>query len=158
MTSTGWQAELAGSDLPGDWAELFAKLTGNTAQAISQFNDPKTGQTRIAALKDGKVTALLFVAKTPVVLARQIAVQTIGTETSALHALAGVPSSDMPDQGAIVCSCESVGKNTILEAIANGADTVDAIGKATCAGTNCGSCRPELKAMLAAIPTKIAAE
>jgi AmiR/NasT family two-component response regulator len=37
---------------------------------------------------------------------------------------------------------------TILDAVAAGANTVEAIGKAVKAGTNCGSCQPELRRLL----------
>ena len=36
----------------------------------------------------------------------------------------------------------------LLAAALAGAATVEAIGKATCAGTNCGSCRPEIARLL----------
>jgi assimilatory nitrate reductase catalytic subunit len=55
----------------------------------------------------------------------------------------------MPDPGAIVCACLGVGVNTIRQAIGQGCAGVAALGQATGAGTNCGSCRPELAALLA---------
>jgi assimilatory nitrate reductase catalytic subunit len=52
-----------------------------------------------------------------------------------------------------------VGVNTIVAAIAGGeAASVEAIGAVLRAGTNCGSCRPELGALLAAHAPRIAAE
>ncbi|MBU2134648.1 MAG: (2Fe-2S)-binding protein, partial [Alphaproteobacteria bacterium] len=42
-------------------------------------------------------------------------------------------------------------------AIAQGASTVDAVGAATGAGTQCGSCRPEIARMLPASETRHAA-
>jgi assimilatory nitrate reductase catalytic subunit len=45
-----------------------------------------------------------------------------------------------------------VGAKTIAAAIDGGACTVDAVGAATGAGTNCGSCRPEIARLLAAAP------
>jgi len=52
--------------------------------------------------------------------------------------------------GPIVCACFSVGLATIRDAIQSGAATsVDAIGQALRAGTNCGSCLPELKRIVA---------
>jgi NAD(P)H-nitrite reductase large subunit len=52
--------------------------------------------------------------------------------------------------GPIVCACFSVGLATIRAAIEAGAATnVEDIGKALRAGTNCGSCLPELKRILA---------
>lgn len=47
-------------------------------------------------------------------------------------------------------ACFSVGETTIKEAIRNGqAKSVDDIGRCLKAGTNCGSCIPELKQLLA---------
>jgi assimilatory nitrate reductase catalytic subunit len=64
--------------------------------------------------------------------------------------LAGKPGAGLPDIGPIVCACFGVGENTIKEAISCGkAKSVDQIGKQLKAGTNCGSCIPELKTFLA---------
>jgi assimilatory nitrate reductase catalytic subunit len=52
--------------------------------------------------------------------------------------------SDAPDPGPTVCACFSVGANTIRTAIQGGCDSVEAVGRALKAGTNCGSCRPEI--------------
>jgi len=52
-----------------------------------------------------------------------------------------------------------VGVNTILSTIeAENLTSVEAIGDRLQAGTNCGSCRPELKALLAASQLKVAAQ
>lgn len=49
----------------------------------------------------------------------------------------------------LVCNCHKVTDATIAAAIADGADSVEAIGEATRAGTGCGSCRTELCQLLA---------
>jgi assimilatory nitrate reductase catalytic subunit len=50
----------------------------------------------------------------------------------------------------IVCACFSVGIAAIRAAIQGGAATsVQGIGEALRAGTNCGSCLPELKRLVA---------
>jgi assimilatory nitrate reductase catalytic subunit len=65
------------------------------------------------------------------------------------HALlAGKAAADAPDPGRTVCSCFSVGENAIRAAIAGGCDSTAALGKKLRCGTNCGSCLPELKALL----------
>jgi assimilatory nitrate reductase catalytic subunit len=61
--------------------------------------------------------------------------------------------ADRPDPGAQVCACFSVGANQISAAIAGGCTTVDAVGNTTSAGTNCGSCKAEIRAMLAVLST-----
>src|SRR4029077_620646 len=48
--------------------------------------------------------------------------------------------------GPLVCACFGVGLNVIRAALASGrAASVEQIGVALRAGTNCGSCLPELK-------------
>ena len=53
------------------------------------------------------------------------------------------------DSGPIICACFAVGLETLRRAIVERElDSVAAIGEALRAGTNCGSCRPELRAIL----------
>ena len=54
----------------------------------------------------------------------------------------------MPDKGAIVCACFSVGCNEIASAANEGCTTVEAIGERLKAGTNCGSCRAEIRGVI----------
>ena len=55
-----------------------------------------------------------------------------------------------PDPGAMICACFNVGVTTITRAITEqGLLTVEALGAALSAGTNCGSCRPEIRALIA---------
>jgi assimilatory nitrate reductase catalytic subunit len=157
-TATGWTAELAGTAPREDWEVFLGQLTDVTAGEVSRYCDPKSGQTRLAVTCDGRIVALLFVGLTPVGLSRRNAVQSIGTLQPTMNALAGRAGDDFPDDGAILCSCFSIGVNAIQRAISRGADTVAKIGERTCAGTNCGSCRPELAEMLAARMPKLAAE
>jgi assimilatory nitrate reductase catalytic subunit len=64
--------------------------------------------------------------------------------------LAGRPAIAGPDRGPIVCVCFDVGENTLCSAIAGQKlDSVEAVGAATNAGTNCGSCRPAIARLLA---------
>ena len=67
--------------------------------------------------------------------------------------LGGRRSGDgLAGAGPIVCACFGVGRNTINDAIKDGACSAADIGAALKAGTNCGSCIPELKRMLAHAP------
>ena len=52
----------------------------------------------------------------------------------------------------MVCACFGVGQKTLKKAIAAGAASVEALGLSLKAGTHCGSCLPELKALLAGRP------
>ena len=55
---------------------------------------------------------------------------------------------DAADRGGEVCACFGVSCAAVETAIADGASSVDAVGSVTRAGTNCGSCRPEIRALL----------
>jgi assimilatory nitrate reductase catalytic subunit len=60
--------------------------------------------------------------------------------------LSGKPIDGLAEQGPLICACFGVGFNVIRSAIQSGkAASVEDIGKALRAGTNCGSCLPELK-------------
>ena len=62
--------------------------------------------------------------------------------------LAGRPGAGGVDRGPIVCACFGVGANEITCAVARGCTSIAAIGAATQAGTNCGSCRAEIRNIL----------
>ena len=54
----------------------------------------------------------------------------------------------MRDRNDIICHCQEVTYGTIVEAISNGANTVEIIGDITEAGISCGSCIEELEEIL----------
>ena len=150
----GQQYELAGTT-PADWP-IFAATLFN-ATPTSQLTDPARGIARFAFTQGTRLTGALFIAPQPIVLARSH-LRAAFTEAPQTI-LAGQPAADRPDPGPTVCACLNVGMNTILGAIATGrATSVETIGAALGAGTNCGSCRPELAALLARHRPKIAAE
>jgi assimilatory nitrate reductase catalytic subunit len=63
----------------------------------------------------------------------------------------GLPGAAANSAGATVCACFGVGLNTLHDTIASRRLTdIAEIGAILRAGTNCGSCIPELKAILSA--------
>ena len=58
--------------------------------------------------------------------------------------------------GPTVCACHGVGFDVITATIAAGAGSVEAVGAACKAGTNCGSCIPEIRKMLGAVTARAA--
>ncbi len=157
-TLTGWQGEFAGLTAPSDWEDLARRLLALEAGAATLMHDENRQQTRVALHDGERLVGLFFAGPEPVSLARTHAVSLIGTSTPALQALAGRSGADQVDPGATVCACLNVGINTLRDAIAAGADSVEALGEATCAGTNCGSCKPELARLLEQARIAIAAE
>jgi assimilatory nitrate reductase catalytic subunit len=58
----------------------------------------------------------------------------------------------------VVCACFGVGRASICDAIAAGARNAADVGVKLKAGTNCGSCLPELKRLIAQTATPAAAQ
>jgi assimilatory nitrate reductase catalytic subunit len=71
-------------------------------------------------------------------------------EEARRFALSGMGLDGVAHAGPTVCACFGVGLTVIREAIVSGAATSpEAIGEALRAGTNCGSCVPELRRIIA---------
>lgn len=157
--ASGWRTELAGKTAPQNW-ETYAREAFNAPSAeVVIFEDKSKGAARIALIENGRVIAALFAAREPVIVARAFMSTALEDNVSIADILAGVPSLEQPDSGAIICSCFNVGVNTILNAITDqNLTSIDEIGVALNAGTNCGSCRPELMGLLNTSASKIAAE
>ncbi|SDF00336.1 nitrate reductase [Limimaricola pyoseonensis] len=153
----GWRLELAGAKAPADWEAEARKLFGLPDARLSRVSDPARGLERLAFHVDGRLEAALFIAPEPVAVAREHLAGLLGEGGG--QPLSGRPGADAPDPGTTLCACLNVGVNTILTAIESGrALSVEAIGAALGAGTSCGSCRPEIAALLAAARQPEAAE
>ncbi|HOY19294.1 MAG TPA: molybdopterin-dependent oxidoreductase [Haliscomenobacter sp.] len=57
-------------------------------------------------------------------------------------------SQGSPVEGKLVCSCNQVGEGNLNAAIQNGCHDFRTLCKSTGAGMGCGSCKPEVKALL----------
>jgi len=144
----GWRVEMAFAANPDEWTEFVLALVGGNADVVA-YQDRQTGNMRFACYEDGEPTGMVFLAPQPVAVSRDWAISQltqpdlISRRRSAV--LAGRPGSDVADRGAMVCACFGVGANEIASAVARGCATVAAVGGATQAGTNCGSCRAEIR-------------
>ena len=146
----GWRVELAFTDGEQDWNALAHTLFGVRENGgVLSYADRKAGQLRFASFTMDRLTGALFLAAEPVAVSRNWAVDQLGVNFSEPRArfavVAGRPGKGIVDRGATVCSCFGVGVKQIAAAVAGGCVTVDAIGRALQAGTNCGSCRSEIQ-------------
>jgi assimilatory nitrate reductase catalytic subunit len=143
-TAHGWLTEVAGK---GDATALATLLpAGERAEMI----DARRGAIRSAVTVDGALHGALFVSRAGELPPRDWLVAQLGEATTpTIELLAGRPAKTAPDRGPIVCVCFDVGMNTILAAITERSLlTVEAVGAAINAGTNCGSCRPAIAKLL----------
>ncbi len=145
----GWRTELGWFEKPADIAGFATTILGGELRSV---RDERTGRQAFVRIEGGRLRGALYLSPEPVLVSRQWAVGLLEeTDLTASTVLAGRPRGDRPDGGAIVCACNSVGINTITDAITrHGCGTVEAIGAFTRAGTNCGSCRAELRTILEA--------
>ena len=149
-TQAGWRFELADTTAP-DLATLHTTLP---AGDWMQMQDPAAGRYRGALLDADRVIALYFIERDAARLPPRHWLESLlgkdrlsDAERGAL--LMGRPGAATPDCGRIVCACFGVGENDLKKAIAAGADSVEALGIQLKAGSNCGSCIPELRKLLA---------
>ncbi|MDR6817382.1 assimilatory nitrate reductase catalytic subunit [Neorhizobium sp. 2083] len=149
----GWRIELAFADLAEDWV-AWCRTAFSIPAGIEPlgYADHQSGDLRLAFFEGGKLLAALFLANEPVAVARNWAIGQLVIEHADLRKrfaiVAGRPGADQPDPGATVCSCFSVGVNRIIGAVRGGCHSVEAVGKETNAGTNCGSCRAEIRGII----------
>lgn len=156
-TYAGYRIEMAGLETPEDWVEEARLIFGLPDADVQTMLDPAKGTARIALLEEGALKAALFISRSPVAVMRDYLSNLPGE--AAPMVLSGKSPADQPDPGPTLCSCFNVGVNTILDAIeTRGLMTVDAIGEALQAGTNCGSCRSEIAALIKGAEGKDAAE
>ena len=146
--SGGWRLEMGFADAPDDWTPLVGELVGADVQ-LAAYCDAETGRYRFACYEEDQVAGTIFLAPEPVAVSRDWAIAQLGLPNLApgkrTSAIAGRPGKGAVDRGATVCACFGVGANEIARAVERGCRTVSAIGEALQAGTNCGSCRAEIR-------------
>ena len=149
---SGWKLEFAVSSIDElDFSDQSVWGMDAKPNDIS-YLDQDTGRSRYAWFDNEQLDAALFVSKSPVEVSRNWAAEQLSksfeTNADRYKIIAGRPIVDQPDKGQIICSCLSVGSNEIIGAIHKGCLNLDAIGDATGAGTNCGSCRAEISEII----------
>lgn len=148
----GIRIELAWLEGPADWdAWVRAAFGVATDATLLSVRDERSGRYSFALFEKGEVVFSAYVSPDPVPVSRQWVASLLEAPEPARRSevLAGRPGADRPDPGAIVCACFSVGINTITEAVTGGCRSVESVGEMLKAGTNCGSCRSEIRAIIA---------
>jgi assimilatory nitrate reductase catalytic subunit len=118
-----------------------------------EYSDPARGLYRGAWIVDEKLHACVYVDGRPTLPDRGWLANLFGTNklTAPLRAsLLAARALEGADQGALVCSCFGVGRNAIAACAKQlgAAATAAELGKRLKCGTNCGSCVPEIQAII----------
>jgi assimilatory nitrate reductase catalytic subunit len=118
-----------------------------------EYDDGVAGNYRAALLVDGRLEVCFMVSTTGTLPGRtwlaSLFAQPLIDATDRRCILLG-QRQDRVDPGATVCACFGVGINIIRHTIKGGCSSVEAVGSKLKAGTNCGSCRPEIAKLIAA--------
>ena len=150
-----YRYELAGLNLPDDWRRCVRNALDDAGEPTQwqEYQDTGKGAYRAARIIDNRLETVIFIAADNFLPERnwltslfaKTALET--PERKAL--LTGRPPLGVADVGTIVCACFNVGEKTIRTAIKEkGLKTHQEVGACLKAGTNCGSCVPEIKMLL----------
>ncbi|MFA6052742.1 MAG: molybdopterin-dependent oxidoreductase [Methylobacter sp.] len=151
-----YRYELAGETLPENWQDWAKKNLCNTDGSNPQwqeYQDAGLGNYRAARLVDNQLESVVFIAAGNALPQRNwltsLFVKAALEKQERTALLTGIPPLGVPDVGTIVCACFNVGEKTIQAAIREKRlKTHQEVGRCLKAGTNCGSCVPEIKALL----------
>jgi assimilatory nitrate reductase catalytic subunit len=132
------------------WQTWLRSVAGTD---LAEYKDFGGGIYRAAAFHDGGIDTCFFVGPAGDAgdwnVVKSLFAAGSLSEDQRRMLLSGKSVDGLASAGPIVCACFGVGRNTIIGAIGAGARTAAEIGAQLKAGTNCGSCIPELKRLIA---------
>lgn len=133
-----------------DW--LTKALENNELESrgsCATYEDQHRNEFRKAYLVEGQLHQAFYVAKQRGDLPMHSWLRNLGSSDRQSYAdvLAGFESG-ATETGNLICSCWEVEEGVIRQAIAQGAESLEALGNSVKCGTACGSCIPELKQIL----------
>jgi assimilatory nitrate reductase catalytic subunit len=160
LPAHAWVARVA---VNGGYGYLFADnadlagwqswLRRNATDDLAEYKDFGGGVYRAASFAGDRIDSCLFIGPAHDagdwnVVKDLFAAGALGSDQRRML-LSGKSTNGLANAGPIVCACFGVGRNAICETIAAGARSAADIGAKLKAGTNCGSCIPELKRLIA---------
>ncbi|WP_374211868.1 (2Fe-2S)-binding protein [Alteromonas gilva] len=133
---------------------LLNKLLAQLPQDSQWSTLQSGGQCTLVATRKERLVLTIMLSATPVALPVDWLESLYSSDSALTEAQMNGLLNQQPDDaymlGKIVCSCFEVRENTIKHAIAEGTNSVNALGKKLQCGTNCGSCKTELASLIAA--------
>ena len=135
-----------------NWNEWTAALLDADPAELIELDDRAGSSYRAALVRDGRLDACGFFSTGADLpswewLKRQFLIDEL--DGRARETLLAGRAADGTDPGRTVCACYAVGLNEIVATIRERRLTsVEAVGAALKAGTNCGSCQPEIHRIL----------
>lgn len=136
-----------------DAAQWVAWMAARGGTNLSDYHDPAQHTYRAATFVNERIDICLFIGPVEAVIdwgsiKAMFAADKLSDDQRRIL-LSGVSADGVVSAGPTVCACFGVGRTTICDVIAEGARSAVEIGARLKAGTNCGSCIPELKKLIA---------
>ncbi len=164
------QADIIAKYIAGDWATYYKgslsmnimKIQGVQLCSLGLIESPpnnpeyeeivfidkaKRYYKKCIVHQDRLVGAILIGDKTEFLEFKDLIANKIELSDKRLELLRSGKKAD-PVMGKLVCSCNNVGEGNLQSAIAQGCKDFSQLCSTTGAGTGCGSCRPEVRAIL----------
>jgi assimilatory nitrate reductase catalytic subunit len=136
-----------------DLARWQTWLRSTTGRDLAEYKDFGGGVYRAASFTEDRIATCLFVGPARDAgdwdVVKNLFAADALSDDQRRTLLSGTSMDGLASTGPIVCACFGVGRATICDAIAGGAGSAAEIGAQLKAGTNCGSCIPELKRLIA---------
>jgi assimilatory nitrate reductase catalytic subunit len=151
-----YRYEIAGRGIQGEptaWLRALLRVSEPDADYID-YRDDAAGVYRAAHIVDDRLVSCAYVSRRPDLPDRNwlggLFKQRKLYESARAALLAGRLPGTRTDLGPVVCSCFGVARGTLCETIAKyGLKSAQQVGARVRAGTNCGSCLPEIRSLLA---------
>lgn len=147
-----WRYELAGETSLAEVKKWLEQVRSDQDDWLI-FEDAALGRYRAAELVNNQLKRVIFIGASHDLPVRswlsQLFLEDQISDEVRMGLLAARPGAGLPDVGPTVCACFGIGANTILDLIkTEQAVTVEKIGHGLKAGTNCGSCLPEIRKLI----------
>ncbi len=158
---TGTKLKVMGVNVAG-----MGERDGLPSDEIVRYEEPAGGVYKKVIIRDGKLVGATLLGDTDnfsdlmAMLQSGAALPRRRTDLlfgPAPGAATGCSMADMPDEKQI-CDCNGISKGQICKAIKAGKTTVPAVGKATRAGTGCGSCKKMIRELIEEIAGSVKAD
>ncbi len=134
------------------WHDTACGWFGSGVEVAEYIDEPR-GSYRMAGFVEGRLAGCLFTGPAAAMpqwdaIKALFEAEALG-DAQRRAVLSGKSTDGLADPGPTICACFGVGLNIIRAAIdSRAAVSVEDIGVALRAGTNCGSCIPELKRLV----------
>lgn len=138
-----------------EMAVMGVKERGHEQDEVVTYTEPSRGIYKKLILREGRLAGAILLGEsttTPRLLQLFARGETVGENRAELlfplsSEGASADIASFPDD-AQICNCNGVSKGTIMAAVKSGKRSLKVLCEATRAGTGCGSCKPQVQALL----------